>query len=366
MDSSDIRRLRLAAQRISTGADQHAESPAQPDTASPAAVLTDMAAVQAQDYPGAKWSLGLRVPGGTDAAIERALDEQSILRTWLMRGTLHLVAAADIGWLLGLLAPRLIAGNARRYQQLALDEPTLRRSSTLLANALKDSPPLTRPELLAALEQHGISTAGQRGYYMLQRASLDGCIAQVGTRGKDGLFVALDQAAVHASARPRDEALAALAERYFMTRGPATLHDFIGWSGLTAADAKAGLNAVQARLAHDTDAARTHYWSPAASPAPETDQVYLLPGFDEYLLSYVERADFLDPHDAPRIQNGGIINPMLVIDGRVVGTWRRTIRKQAVLLSLTPFAPLSPSERAACARAAQSFGAFLNVSVQIA
>src|SRR5690606_10922905 len=157
----------------------------------------------------------------TDAAIQQAIASHAIVRTWLLRGTLHLAAAEDVRWMLALVAPRLIAGNAHRYHQLELDEPTLIRSTDLLAGALQGGKTLDRRELLVLLEKHGISTEGQRGVYLLQRASLDGLIAQGVQRGQYGIFFALDR--LPPATLSREEALAEMARRYFTTRGPATL-----------------------------------------------------------------------------------------------------------------------------------------------
>ncbi|MCX9077598.1 MAG: winged helix DNA-binding domain-containing protein, partial [Candidatus Methanoperedens sp.] len=209
----------------------------------PAEVVAWLGALQGQDYPGAKWSLGLRLVNGTDVQVEQAIADGHVVRTWAMRGTLHLVAAADVRWLVALVAPRIIAGNARRYRELELDEHTLARSSEVIASQLRQ--PLARKALLAILEQNGISTKGQRAPYLLQRASLDGLIGQGVMQGRESVFFPLPDA----KSRAPEDGAAELARRYFASRGPATLKDFIWWSGLAAADARAGLEAVKSALA---------------------------------------------------------------------------------------------------------------------
>jgi hypothetical protein len=261
----------------------------------PGAVVAWLGAIQAQDYAGAKWSVGLRLPGCTDAAIEQALETRAIVRTWAMRGTLHFVSAADIRWMLALMAPRIIANNAGRYKQLGLDEPTLARSNDVLVEALKDGKRLTRKELLPILRQKGISTEGHRASHMLQRASLDGLICQGVMRRNDPTYMLLDGAIPKCRRMERDEALAELANRYFASRGPATLQDYIWWSGLTVADSKAGLEAIESQLIRETISGQT-YWRSHSLPAGQeiSPTVYLLPGFDEYLLSYRDRSASLD------------------------------------------------------------------------
>jgi hypothetical protein len=150
----------------------------------PAEVVGWMGALQAQDYPGAKWSIGLRLPGSTNTEIERDIADQHILRTWAMRGTLHFVTAEDVRWMVELLAPGLIQSNARRYKQLELDDQTLARSSEVIAEAVRQKP-LTRKQLFVVLEEKGISPVGQRGVYMLQRASLEGLVAQTVMQGNN-------------------------------------------------------------------------------------------------------------------------------------------------------------------------------------
>ena len=246
----------------------------------PTEVVAWLVAVQAQDYPGAKWSLGLRLPGSHQTGIEKALAEKSILRTWMVRGTLHFVTAADIRWMLALLAPRLIAGTMRRYKELELDEPTLVRSNAILAKTLQNGEQRTRTELFAILERNGLAARAQRGIFMLQRASLDGLICQSMMRGRDPVFLALDDAIPPAKALTRAEALAELAQRYFTSRGPATLQDFGWWGGLLAIDAKAGLEAVKSQLIPETWAGQT-YWRCASEPKVPADlpRLNLLPGF---------------------------------------------------------------------------------------
>jgi len=213
----------------------------------PVEIISCLGAVQGQDYYGAKWAVGLRLPGSTDAEIEQSIAEKTIFRTWLMRGTLHLVAAEDIRWMLELLAPRIIKSNTRRYRDLELDEKTLNHSNQVLSNALENGQERNRRELLAILQENGISTEGQRAAYMLQRASLDGIICQCAVDHNTPNYMLMDSVPKDKSME-REDALAELARRYFKSRGPATIGDFIWWSGLLAADARAGLKAVKSEF----------------------------------------------------------------------------------------------------------------------
>lgn len=219
--------------------------------ATPRELVAWLGAVQAQDYAGAKWAVALRLRGApTDASIERALADGDVLRTHALRGTWQLVAPADVRWILSLVAPRLVARNATRYRELALDAATFRRCNTALVRALRGGDHLTRAELAAALQDAGIATGGQRLAFLLQRAELEALVCSGARRGRQSTYALLDHRAPDSRALPeRDQALAELAGRYFRSRGPATVEDFTWWSGLTAADAPGpGIRPVRSRL----------------------------------------------------------------------------------------------------------------------
>lgn len=354
----DIARQRLQSQQLTS-----------PKFVEPEAVLSWLVAIQAQDYAGAKWSLGLRLPDIWEREVELAIAEAKTLRTWAMRGTLHFVAPRDIRWLLTLLAPRIIAGNARRYKELELDEQTVARSNAVIVKALAGGQRLARPELVAVLEQAGIATTGQRTPYLLQRAALALLICQGVMRGKHPTYFLLDELVPPAKSLTREEALAELAHRYFTSRGPATLKDFIWWSGLSSADAGVGLVAVKARLAQVSIGGRSYWLSDSSLEERPSDArlLHLLPGFDEYLLSYQDRSAVMD---VPRLRAltpaNGMLPPTLVWDGRVVGTWKRTFQnKGAVLITAIPYAPMDAVQWPELVAAARKYGEFLGLAVEL-
>jgi hypothetical protein len=335
----------------------------------PAEVVAGLGAMQAQDYPGAKWSIGLRLHGSTDADIEQALADKKIVRTWVMRGTLHFVAAEDVRWLVALTAPRTNAVRLSRYRELELDEQTLARSTDILAKALEKGEQRTRKQLFAVLQENGISTEGQRGVHMLQKASLDGLICQSVERQRDPVFMALDGSLAQGKTLAREEAIVELARCYFLTRGPATLQDFVWWSSLTVSDARMGLEAVKPQLVEETIEGQS-CWIAENTPMLKmrSPAVYLLPGFDEYLLSYRDRSAVLDPAFAQRVVPGGngIFISTVVIDGQIVGLWKRAVKKGAVNISVHPFEnPLTDVEQAALAEFAQRYGAFVGMPVSL-
>lgn len=189
-------------------------------------------AVHAQDYRGALWGVGQRVAGATEADVERALAERSIVRTWPMRGTLHFVAPDDVRWMLRLLAPRAIARAAGRHRQLGLDAATFAQSRDRLTAVLAGGNQLTRDAIYAELDRSGISTAGQRGIHILAQLAMEGVICFGARRSKQQTFALLDEWVPSSRMLEGDEALAELAARYFASHGPATLADFAWWSGL--------------------------------------------------------------------------------------------------------------------------------------
>jgi hypothetical protein len=326
-----------------------------------------LGALQAQDYPGAKWSLGLRCrPGITEADVERAIADRQIVRTWPMRGTLHFVAAADVRWMLELLTPRVLAGSAARQQHLGLDDAVFARCKDAFAGALQGGKQLTRAEMYQTLERAGISTAEQRGYHLLWRTAQEGLICFGSHAGKQPTFALLDEWVPGTKRLERGEALAALALRYFTGHGPATLQDLCWWSGLSAADARVGLEAVKAHLMQETVDGKT-YWLADSLPVSGdgVPRVHLLPGFDEYLLGYRDRSSALDPMHATKIVpgNNGMFMPTLVSDGRVVGTWKRTLKKRSLTATALPFDALRVDEEDAFADAAQRYGRFLAMPV---
>lgn len=346
----------IAMQRL------HSQQILQPRLERPEEVVAWLGALQGQDYAGAKWSIGLRLPGSTDADVEQAIDTHRIVRSWLMRGTLHLAAAEDLRWMLELVAPRLIKGLARRYKQLELDDETLMRSNDILENALAGGRQLNRRELLAILEAQGISTQGQRGVHMLQRASLDGLIYQGTAPSNIPTFLLLDELPDSARALSRDEALSKLALRYFTSRGPATEHDFASWAGLPLGDARAGLADAKSQLVEDVFDG-TRYWRSDRmfTERSQPPLVYMPPGFDEYLLGYKDRSAVLDPAHTTRVcpGNNGIFYPTIVIDGQMVATWKRALKKDRVVITLSPFSTLTDGEVAAVAAAAPRYAQFV-------
>ena len=358
MKNFDITRLRLFNQRLSTTSFKN------PDD-----VVGWLGAVQAQDYAGAKWALGQRIKNATDAAIEQAFNEGKILRTHVMRPTWHFVKPEDIRWMLALTAPRINALSAYYYRQLELDKDIFKRSNAVLTKALQGGKQLARAELTSLLQENGIATGELlRFTYLIIRAELDGIVCSGARRGQQFTYALLDERAPHSPTLERDEALAILAKRYFTSHGPATLQDFGWWSGLTMADARKGLDSLKSELIHEVENGQTYWFADSAPPRNPSLSACLLPDYDEYTVGYTDRSAIFDISHVKKLDSRGseLAQYVIILDGRIAGTWKRIIKKSEVVIELAPFSNLTKAENRAIVDAAARYGKFLGLSVLIA
>ena len=354
----NITRERLATQRLIGRAFR-----------SPADVVRWFGAVQAQDYPGALWAVGLRTAGATEAAVEQAVASRAIVRTWPLRGTLHFVAPEDVRWMLAHFAPRTIARAAPRFTQLELDRRTLSRSATVITKELEGLRQLSRPRLYQRLERAGIAVGEGRGLHILWKCAHDGLICFGAREGKQHTFALLDEWLPPTKPLDRDEALAEIARRYFTSHGPATVSDFGWWSGLSAADARSALEMARPALRCERIEGALYWHADRRGPTPARDpavtsHAVLLPPYDEYTVAYRDRAAALDPRHAEAARNG-IFSPTMLLKGRVAGTWTRRFANGGVAVALTPFAPPSAASARAVAAAVHRYGRFLGRPVDI-
>lgn len=320
-------------------------------------------AVQAQEYSGSLWAVGVRIPGMTEADIERSISERKIVRAWPMRGTIHLVPAEDAKWMLELLTPRVISRSAGRHRQLGLDETTFARSEKIIHEALQNGKSMTRKDLTSLLDSEGVSTSGQRGYHVLLYLAQKGSICFGPREGKQPTFALLDEWVAEHRVLDRDEALGELAGRYFQSHGPATLHDFAWWSGLTIADARTALEGVRPRLVREEIGGRTYWLSGSASTANvESPSVHLLPPFDEYTVAYKDRSAVLDPSHARETDNG--LTNTIVLEGRIIGAWKRKLEKERVVITTNLLEPVGRAEEDAILDAAHRYSTFLGKTVE--
>jgi hypothetical protein len=296
----------------------------------PADAVRRLLALQGQELPGALLSVALRTSARSLAEVVAALDAGAVVRSWPMRGTLHLVAAEDLPWMLEHLGTRALGGVAKRWANLGLDEEQCERARQAVL-ALGPEGRWSRADLLSTIADGGVATTGQRGYHLLWYLSQTGTLCMGPTDGGgDQLFVRLDAWVTRPRRLDREEALAELALRFFTGHGPATVQDLVRWAGITVRDVRAGLAGVRDRLAAVDVDGTEHLMDPAtpdrlAAARAEADGVLLLAGFDEYVLGYADRTAVVPAEFADRIVPGGngIFRPTVVHGGQVVGTWRR-------------------------------------------
>ncbi len=347
----------------------HSQQLTEPQFTQPSDLVRWLGAVQAQDYGAAKWALGLRLPGSSDDAIDQVFNDGAILRTHVMRPTWHFILPEDIRWMLELTAPRVNQLSAYYYRRLALDDALFARSNDVIVKALEGGKQLTREELIAALDAAGIhSEELLRSTYIIGRAELDALICSGGRRGKQFTYALIAERAPTAKSLPRDEALATLTARYFRSHGPATLKDYSWWSGLTSADCKAGLEMIKRQLASEVIDGDTYWFADDARIDRLLDPaVYLLPNYDEYMVAYTDRSAMYDTqHDSKLDSRGNVLfNNVVVLDTRVVGIWKRTLKKASVIVTPTLFAPLDDAQMDALAAAAQRYADFLGLKLEL-
>lgn len=329
-----------------------------------------MLALQAQDFAQALWAIGARLPGSTRAGVLAALESGEVVRSWPMRGTLHFTTPADLAWTLQITGPLAIAAGATRRRELGVSEADLGLAADVARRTLTGGAALTRDEFQRELELAGIPTTGQRGYHVIVHLAQSGVVCWGPPRGTQQGLVLLDDLARAPEADPH-ELLGRFVLRFFTGHGPATIRDFAWWSKATLGEARIGLEVARPSLTEfalkdDPES----YWistSEVDAAGPARAATYALPGFDEYLLGYADRTHVLPAQHASLVAPGGngIFLPMIVSDGRIVGTWRRRLGATAVRVTAAPFEAIGDRELRRFAASAREFGAFLGLDARL-
>jgi hypothetical protein len=329
-------------------------------------LLRAIGGVQAQELPAAALAMRARTTGLLAEAVDHArLVERSIVRTWAMRGTLHLLASEDVGWLLGLLGPVFMVASARRRAELGLDADTTDRGVQALRKLLAANGPQTRAQLAERLAAQGIPVAGQALIHLIGYAALAGIVCQgPDHEGKSAYLLLADWADI-GKALAADVAAAELARRYLAAYGPATPEDLAAWSGLARGVVRAAWQRISSELL-EVQVGDRAMWLLATQAArlnerpDERPSVRLLPGYDAYLLGYRTRELAVAAAHARRVHpGGGVLHPALLVDGRAAGVWRSTQRRGQLVIAVAPFAELSASALTALATEAEDVGRFL-------
>jgi hypothetical protein len=357
MRDRDIARARLANQCLAGNAQQ-----------TPEEVVSRLCAVQSQEYAVAKWSIGQRCVSSSDDALERAIANGNVLRAHVLRPTWHFVLPSDIRWMVELTRPRIQTLNASYYRKFGLDDRVFAKSQPLMVSALAGGEHLTRTELAALLRGAGIVAEGPKLAYLLMRAELDLVICSGAPKGKQQTYALFEQRVPKARALERDEALGELTRRYFTGHGPATLKDYRGWSSLTAAETKRGVGRAGATLEHATVGDLSYWFATSQTDRLEASpSIHLLQGYDEYVIAYSDSRHIynLGGYAGVTVPGKALFTHAVVLDGQVIGHWRRVPRAASMLLEMCLAKALRRPEKQALAAAAERLGKFCGVPVEL-
>jgi len=351
MNASEILKLRLYNTGLSHSPFKSADD-----------AVSHLGAVQAQDFAAAKWALGLRIENSTDEDIEKAFNEGTILRTHVMRPTWHFVVPEDIRWMLELTAPRVKALLAHYNRKLELDDSLFAKSNEAIVKALQGHTYLTRQELKAILTKIGIETNVQRMAHIITWAELEGLICSGPRRGKQFTYALLEERVGKVKKLSREQALAKLALNYFMSHGPAQLKDFSWWSGLAIKDARVAIDLIKSDLEQATLDGKTYYWFSAQTEVttPKIPSAFLLSIYDEYTIAYKDRGDLSEARDIERmISMGNALTAVIILNGKVAGTWNKALKKNTIEIRLNPFRDLNKDEQEALESEIARYGKFV-------
>lgn len=329
----------------------------------PGEVVKHMCAMQAQDYLGALWAVALRTGSAFEGDVEKAITAKEIVRTWPMRGTLHFVAPEDAKWMLTLMTPRILANQVKRFKrEFDLDETGLRQCEEVLVRELEGGKILTRSDVYRVLEDNGIPATGQRGLHIIWHLAQKAILCFGPRIGKQPSFTLFDEWIPQSRNLTYEESLAEIALRYFSGRGPALPDDFVWWTGLPRTAAKAAIELAKPNLASISYNEKTYWMAPDATPSALPENHYLLlPAFDEYLIAYADRSLMLGNYTLKHVVpfSNGMFSPVIVENGMVIGTWKRTLQKEAVQIEYKGFSPIVSKQEKELRRAAEAYEKFL-------
>lgn len=356
MTQNDIASLRLTSQQIANSKFNSANE-----------IVKWMGAMQAQDFNMAKWAIGLRLNNSTEKNINAAINSGEIIRTHVLRPTWHFVSAEDIYWMLELTSSRLKASMKGRLSQLELTEKVLRKCNKIIEQVLSGGNHTTRKELVSELNKSKIATDENRASHILMNAELDKIICSGKMKGKQPTYALLEEMIKAPKRLSNEESLFTLATKYFESHCPATLHDFVWWSGLSVADAKHALEMMKDKFVSEkTDSAE--YWFPNSFSIPGKlkESVFLLPAFDEFLISYKDRtAAIASEHHGKAFSNNGIFWPTIVVNGKVAGLWKREIKKDTLIIEAGFFDKKNKVPKSDLEKTTDKLGIFLNLKTNM-
>jgi len=355
MTQNDVANTRLISQQINATKFKTAKG-----------IVDWMGAMQAQDFNMAKWAIGLRLKNTTEQNIDAAINSGEIIRTHLLRPTWHFVSSDDIYWILELTAPRIKNFMKGRNISLGLSPDVLKKANKLTEKLLAANKSLTRKELIKELNKSKIETDNNRASHILLNAELEGIICSGKMNEKQTTYALLNERVEKPRPLKKEEALFKLASKYFKSHCPATLQDFVWWSGLSISDSKTALELIKSDFMSQKINTQ-EYWFPNSFSVPKKfkESIFLLPAFDEFLISYKDRsAAIILEHQKKAFSNNGIFWPVIIINGKAVGVWKREIKKDKIIIETNFFYQQNKDEKQ-IQKAAEKFGYFLNHKAEI-
>ncbi|HVO76241.1 MAG TPA: winged helix DNA-binding domain-containing protein [Ignavibacteriaceae bacterium] len=333
----------------------------------PKEIVSWMGAIQAQDYAMAKWAIGLRLQGSAEKEIEAAFNKGEILRTHLLRPTWHFISPEDIYWMLELTAPHIKRSLNTRRKWLELDRKTMLKSEKIIMVALNEQEHLTRDEIFNFLEIKKIAIKNQRGVHILLEAELDGLICSGRIKGNQRTYALLEERVPKKKILPREEALAELSQRYFLSHGPAVLQDFAWWSGLPVKDARMAIESLKKNFISERIGSQVYWFDDSISfPDKLILSAYLLPAYDEFLISYKDRTASLElEHHKKTVSSNGIFRPAIVINGKIAGIWKKITKGDEIIIELNLFSLQNKSTVKSLKIRSEELGKFFEMDTRL-
>jgi len=356
MTLTEISNLRLISQKIAT-----------PEFKTATEVVSRMGAIQAQDFLMSKWAIGVRLSDPAVDIVESSINKGEIVRIHVLRPTWHLISSADIHWMMMLSTQKIKSSFKARYKELDLTESVISKTQAIIVRKLSNGFNLTREELADEFTKSKIRTDANRLSHILFCAELDGLVCSGPIKKNKITYALLHEWVPKKTDLTRDEALAELAKRYFLSRFPATLEDFTWWSNLSATDSRRALDFVKSGFYSETIGAQK-YWFPGSinGEISINESVYLLPAYDEFLISYRDRSSSLSLVNNKRtVSDNGIFYPTIVVNGQVAGIWKRTVQKDKVIIRTDFFQSPGKVVRKMAEKKAELFGKFLNKEAEV-
>lgn len=333
----------------------------------PVEVVRRLGAVQAQDFTGAKWALGLRCDT-TDAEVTKLFNEGKILRTHILRPTWHFVLPGDIRWMQELTAPRVHAFCKYYYKKMSVDETAIKKAHAALRQALKGGSYLTKAELNKVFEAAGLEEInGLRYSFLIMHAELEALVCSGPLKGKQQTYALLEERAPQAKSLPKEKALAECTRRFFDAHGPAQIKDLAWWSSLTMAEVKLGVELAGLKST-EVDGKTYFYVKEALKPLP-SPVVHLLPNYDEYFIAYKDRSansQYRTFRITRNPSDADLFYHIMTLDGQLAGGWKRQIKAKEFIVDLNLFTKLDAAQQKALKQAIGRLEAFAGLPVKLA